>query len=95
MNTYPFEVEIYCAAMSKSIEYDMIAEFDYSPEEPRTYDDPGCPEEIEVVEIKSNNLKPSPIELLLVKKLNDCDFDQLEDEILQNREDMINEQREA
>ena len=35
---------------------ELVIEFDYQPEERRTYDDPGCPAEIEITAVYANGI---------------------------------------
>lgn len=41
--------------MSYTTKHDgLVIEFDYTPEEKATYDDPGCPPEVEILSVTAN-----------------------------------------
>ena len=35
---------------------DLVIEFDYEPAEPQTWDDPGCPESVDIVSVMAGQI---------------------------------------
>ena len=84
---YEFSAEL-CAFAGMDAEIRLLAEFNVSPGEPRTYDHPGCDPEIEIIGFTPLESDPSVLDLSVAvhytMMLNtDMDFDQLETAIME------------
>ena len=92
MSVYTFTADIYCHSLQLSKEIELVAHYNYIPSckgsrgehgEPLEPDDP---EEINDIRIECNSTKPTELELLVCALYQDLDdYDQLEDEILNDR----------
>ena len=83
---YSFYPEL-CSFPNMSVEVELIAEFDYQPEEKRTFDHPGCDAEVQVTEIRANSITGTDLEKAVARHYNDSrdiDLSHLEIEILEN-----------
>ena len=89
---YSFYPEL-CSFPNMNVEVELIAEFDYQPEEKRTFDYPGCEEEAKIIDIYPDPLiKDKHILELATAVANyynrdSIDLDHLAIEILENKED--------
>ena len=83
--TYTFYADLSCFP-NMDAEIELVAEFDASPEEAKTFDDPGSDAEVVITAIRANSITGGELEEAVAawynKQIQTMDFSHLEEAIL-------------